>query len=200
MADVERRNDADLDDDDLLLEELERDDDAMMASLREARMGEIQAETAKRQMMRENNHGVCDEVLDEKALMDMVTSTAHIVIHFFHKDFRRCDIMDKHLKEVAAKYYTTKFVKINVDNAPFLVVKLQVKILPCVLCFIDGNCVDRIIGFEELGNTDAFQTASLEFRLGQSGVVKTRANTITIGTKKKSIFGNEDSGEDDDDD
>ena len=66
----------------------------------------------------------------------------------------------------------------NVDNAPFLVTKLKVQVLPCVICFINGISVDRIVGFEGLGYTpDTFKTRDLEARLLSSGVVQ-RAKAI----------------------
>ncbi|WFD27928.1 hypothetical protein MNAN1_002936 [Malassezia nana] len=40
------------------------------------------------------------------------------------------------------------------------------------MAFVDGVCRDRLIGFEELGNSDAFSTAALEWRLGQTGVLR----------------------------
>ena len=60
----------------------------------------------------------------------------------------------------------------SVENAPFLVTKLKVQVLPCVLAFVDGLSVDRIVGFEGLGYTqDTFTTKDLETRLLGSGVV-----------------------------
>jgi len=53
-----------------------------------------------------------------------------------------------------------------VDNCPFLVTKLGIQVLPCVLAFIDGVGVDRIVGFEGLGKSpDHFATRDLEARL-----------------------------------
>jgi hypothetical protein len=73
---------------------------------------------------------------------------------------------------LAKKHFDTRFLKINVDNAPFLVTKLKVQVLPCVLCFVNGVSVDRIIGFEGVGyNPDSFTTKELEGRLLASGVV-----------------------------
>ena len=77
----------------------------------------------------------------------------------------------------------------NVENAPFLVTKLKVQVLPCVLAFVNGVSVDRIVGFEGLGYTqDTFTTQDLEKRLLGSGVV-VRAKTtedagIRYGVKK----------------
>jgi len=39
----------------------------------------------------------------------------------------------------------TRFIKIKVEDAPFLVEKLQVKVLPCVISFTDGIAVDRYV-------------------------------------------------------
>lgn len=43
--------------------------------------------------------------------------------------------------------------------------------LPCVVLFLGGIAVDRIVGFEELGGKDDFKTANLERRLVAAGVV-----------------------------
>jgi len=46
-------------------------------------------------------------------------------------------------QSLVKKHYNTKFVRINVDAAPFFVSKLKVQVLPCIVSFIDGNVVDR---------------------------------------------------------
>jgi thioredoxin-like negative regulator of GroEL len=87
----------------------------------------------------------------------------------------------------------------NVENAPFLVTKLKVQVLPCVIAFINGVTVDRIVGFEGLGYTqDTFTTKDLEARLLTSGVIQRAKTTENSGvrfgvTKKK-----EESDDDDD--
>jgi thioredoxin-like negative regulator of GroEL len=60
----------------------------------------------------------------------------------------------------------------NVENAPFLVTRLKIQVLPCVLAFVDGVSVDRIIGFEGLGySSDTITAKDLEARLLQAGVL-----------------------------
>jgi thioredoxin-like negative regulator of GroEL len=74
---------------------------------------------------------------------------------------------------LALKHFDTRFLKMNVENAPFLVTKLKIQVLPCVLAFVNGVSVDRIVGFEGLGYTqDTFKTKDLEARLLQSGVIQ----------------------------
>ena len=38
------------------------------------------------------------EIQEEKDFLEVTTSEEKVVIHFYHEDFRRCAIMDNHLK------------------------------------------------------------------------------------------------------
>ncbi|KAK6541691.1 hypothetical protein TWF694_007484 [Orbilia ellipsospora] len=189
----------DSDDEDALLEELEREQDDVLDGLREKRLQELHEELSRERKMKAENQGVYFETMTEKEVMDLTTSRKYSLVHFSHPDFRRCKIMDTHLEILARKHFDTMITKINVENAPFLVQKLNVQVLPCLIAWVDGKSVDRIVGFEgELGNTDSFQTAALESRLLNCGVLQ-RAKT-TEKTKNRSIFGETAKQADDDDD
>lgn len=60
------------------------------------------------------------------------------------------------------------------------------------------NAAIRIVGFDELGNTDSFQTAALELKLIHAGVIKKKEEKVD--TTKKSIFQSNDYDSDLDDD
>ncbi|KAL0262188.1 hypothetical protein SLS55_003627 [Diplodia seriata] len=191
----------DSDDEDALIAELE-DDDAL-DGFREQRLQQLHQEFSRAKQMRNSEHGTYQEVKDEKALMDITTSTKLCVVHFFHADFTRCRIMDTHLETLAPKHFDTRFLRINVDNAPFLVTKLKVQVLPCVIAFCDGQGVDRIVGFEGLGyGTDKFTTSDLERRLLKCGVLvrekMTEGESATL--RRAAAQKKEDEAYDDDDD
>lgn len=44
---------------------------------------------------------------------------------------------------LAPKYFNTRFLRVFVENVPFLVEKLGIKVLPCVICFVKGVTKDR---------------------------------------------------------
>lgn len=44
------------------------------------------------------------DIEKEKEFMDITTSEKYVIGHFYHKDFRRCKIMDTHL-EVSGGIY-----------------------------------------------------------------------------------------------
>lgn len=58
---------------------------------------------------------------------------------------------------------------------------MKIQVLPCVVAFVKGAGVDRIIGFEGLGLTgDDFSIRDLELRLLKAGVL---ARAKVVGDK-----------------
>ena len=197
---LDRQQPTDSDDEDALIAELEDEesDNAAFAAMREQRIQQLHAELNRAKIQREASYGTYQEIKDEKQLMDITTSSKYCVVHFMKPDFNRCRIMDEKLKPIAEKHYETRIMSINVENAAFLVVKLGVQVLPCVISFIDGVGVDRIIGFEGLGRKpDSFKLAELEDRLLACGVL-TRAK-MTEGDERirqKAVKAAEDNDDD----
>jgi hypothetical protein len=52
---------------------------------------------AAEKFMREKGHGSYEEIREEKEFLQLTTKTKRVVCHFFHEDFTRCRIVDKHL-------------------------------------------------------------------------------------------------------
>ncbi|KAF7874870.1 hypothetical protein EAF04_002044 [Stromatinia cepivora] len=189
---------ADSDDEDALIASLE--EDPAVDAFREQRIQQLHFEFTRAKSQKTQGFGNYTEIKEEKDLMDLTTEVKYAVVHFSKDDFARCGVMDTHLSTLAPKHLDTRFLKIDVENAPFLVTKLNVKILPCVLVFIDGRSVDRIVGFEGLGYTpDTFTTKDLESRLLASGVIKRQTTSNTLYLDKKAKKQEEEDGDDWDD-
>ncbi|KAF9484026.1 hypothetical protein BDN70DRAFT_218589 [Pholiota conissans] len=151
------RHDSD-DDDDALFAELEEEiENDSNATVREHGLRVLKTEMERVKHMQENYYGTYSEILDEKEVVRM-------------RDYGQAPR--------TPKYSNTRFVRVFVENIPWLVEKLAIKVLPCVICFVDGIAKDRLIGFEELGNEDSFNTAVLELRLAHSGVLQKQSGTV----------------------
>ena len=158
-----------------LLADDDADDD--LEELQKQRIKEMKAEAMRRQEEMRRGHGSYAEV-EEKRFLEEVTMTEHVVCHFFHPDFERCKVVDKHMSAVCRKYLDTKFIKVNATEAPFFVTKLQIQMLPCIIMFRKGIAIDRIVGFEELGGTDDFSQLRLEKRLSDKGSITYKRDDI----------------------
>jgi thioredoxin-like negative regulator of GroEL len=120
------------------------------------------------------------------------------VVHFFHKDFQRCQIMEKHLKILCQQFPQTQFLSINAEKALFFVQKLAIRSLPTLCFFIDGVMRDKQLGFDGLSG-DEFLTFELAARMNQAGVIsnpkeKIKDKTVLKGNRRR---GGEDSEESD---
>lgn len=164
-------DDRDLDE---LLNDLEEDDDEFMARYREQRIEQISSHLKKvEKNVREQNYGIVEVISQESRLINMSTQIDNIIIHFEIPTFPKCVFMDNALESLARKYLDSKFVKINVENCPFLVDKLQIKVLPFVVGYKKGVEALRLTGFSELGNDpNGFPLVNLEKRLLSVRLIK----------------------------
>lgn len=145
-------------------------DDPELERLHADRIAALKKEAEKRQALKKQGHGEYREVTEADFLGE-VTGSEKVICHFYHREFYRCKIMDKHLKSLAPRHMDTKIIKLDAENAPFFVAKLGVKTLPCVILFRKGIAVDRLIGFQDMGGKDDFATRTLEALLIKKGIV-----------------------------
>ncbi|KAL1336840.1 hypothetical protein HN51_031261 [Arachis hypogaea] len=145
-------------------------DDPELEKLHADRIAALKKEAEKRQEWKKKGHGEYREITEGDFLAE-VTGSEKVICHFYHKEFYRCKIMDKHLKSLSSKHIDTKFIKLDAENAPFFVAKLAIKTLPCVILFRQGVAGDRLIGFQDLGGKDDFSTRTLEALLIKKGII-----------------------------
>jgi hypothetical protein len=110
------------------------DDDNALEIIRARRLAAMKAEQLKKQEFKQLGHLEYLEI-NEEEFLPSVTGSKYAVVAFFHKDFERCKIIDKHLALIAPKHLATRFIRLNAEKAPFFVQKLQIKMLPTVILF-----------------------------------------------------------------
>ena len=143
------------------------DDDDELEFLRERRMVAMKHLAQKEQVWRSKQHGQYREIGQDDFFATVVREKGgsdDVAVHFYHKDFERCKILDRHLSDLAQNFLSVKLVKIDVEKSPFLVEKLKVTVLPCIVLFHNDVAVDRIIGFDDLGG-DGFSLTELRDRI-----------------------------------
>lgn len=182
----------DVDDDDALFAALENEDDS---SYRANRIEQLNTEFASAKggpaqgggdpstfttsgsggptLINDNIYPTLDS---DKSVLDFTTNTHRCVVHFAHPDFARCGVMDEHMRTLATRHYEVRFARVDVRHTPFVVEKLNIRVLPCVVGFKDGIGVERVLGFEGLGSggkdgKDGFSISILEKRLLWKGIL-----------------------------
>jgi hypothetical protein len=138
-------------------------DDDDLEALRARRREQMKALHEKKLKYQALGHGGYDEIAEDEVLKT-VTASDRAVVHFYHKNFEKCKIMDMHLSKCAKKFFGTRFVKLDSEKSPFFVEKLRIKTLPCAVVFNDGIAKGKQVGFEGLGG-DEFETVQLAWRI-----------------------------------
>jgi thioredoxin-like negative regulator of GroEL len=139
-------------------------------------------------------HGEYREITEEEFLKE-VCGSQWVVVHFHHREFFRCKIVDKHLKILAQKHLSCKWLTLDAEKAPFFIAKLAVRMLPTVIVFKDGVVCEQFEGFDEMGGKDDFRTEVMELWFSKVGCVKIKAKDA-----KKALEGSESEKDSDEDD
>jgi hypothetical protein len=140
-------------DPDALFAELEAEDDT---AFRAARAQKLASELSK---LRPNNSTAPSAaeayitLRSDEEVLRFTTDTEKCLLHFLHPEFARCAVMDSHLQKLAERHSQyndgeVKVGRVNVRDANFVVEKLGVRILPCVIGFVGGVAKGRLVGFE----------------------------------------------------
>ncbi|KAJ0184415.1 hypothetical protein K1T71_000838 [Dendrolimus kikuchii] len=119
-----------------------------------------------------NGHGEYTEIDGEKEFFTICNKSANVVCHFYKNDTPRCKIVDMHLRLLAKKHVETRFVKLDVERAPFLTGRLKIRMIPTIGLVKDNKTKDFVVGFTDLGNRDDFTTEILEWRIARSEVIE----------------------------
>ncbi|GJN04846.1 hypothetical protein PR202_ga22421 [Eleusine coracana subsp. coracana] len=148
-------------------------DDPELEKLHAERIAALKKEAEKREVLKRQGHGEYREITEGDFLGE-VTGSEKVICHFYHREFYRCKIMDKHLKALAPVYVGTKFIKLDAEQ-----LAAECPVLCCqtgnqniaLRYIVQGIAVDRLVGFQDLGNKDDFSTRTLENILKIKGII-----------------------------
>ncbi|KAL6039321.1 hypothetical protein STEG23_014160 [Scotinomys teguina] len=157
--------------------------------LKEKRLAALRKAQQQKQEWLSKGHGEYRELVSERDFFQEVKESEKVVCHFYRDTTFRCKILDRHLAVLAKKHLETKFLKLNVEKAPFLCERLRIKVIPTLALLRDGKTQDYVVGFTDLGNTDDFTTETLEWRLGCSDVINYSGNLMEPPFQNQKKFG-----------
>jgi len=194
------------DDTDAILAELEAEADDTTTAEYQQRLSELQATAqnpstsgSSRLPATTTRQDFYVTLKSDDETLRFTTEHERAVVHFRHPDFARCATMDTHLDRIAQRHSLGEaggeevaFGTIDVTHAPFVVEKLGVRVLPCVIGFAKGIAKGKVVGFEGIcwngRERDVKVSRALEERMFDWGLLR-----------KKLLTDEGESDEDDDD-
>jgi len=115
------------------LDEVDSEEEKIMHNQIQSRMDEAEKSREAQKARLARKYGECRDIV-ETEFLDIMIKHPKVVCHFYHDQFERCKIMDKHLRQIADLHPETLFVRINADKTPFFTARLNVKVI--LFCFI----------------------------------------------------------------
>lgn len=159
---------AEVDDELKRLDALKEDD---LEELRRKRLEKMKDNHAQRQKKLAAGHGEYDMV-EEKDFFAVAKKSDFLVVHFWRESAWRCEIYDKHLRQLAQKHWGTRFVKINAEKAHYLSEKLHIWCLPSLVLCKYGKTDHTVVGFGEFAAGEEATTEDVEELLAKYEVIK----------------------------
>lgn len=114
-------------------------------------------------------HGAL-RLVTEKDFFKEMKGEERMVCLFFRAS-PACEVMEKHLRILAAGHIETKFIMIEAEKSPFLAERLKIWMLPTLAIVKHEKTTDYIVGLDDMGGVEDFDTAVLEGRLIDAGVL-----------------------------
>lgn len=158
MTSVEKAVDAEI-------EKMENYGEEDFARIRKQRIEEMKLKALEKETWRRNDHGVLTAISDQKEFFEAVKKSKRVVCLFYRDSNKWCEVLSNHMQLLAEKHMEAKFLKVNAENSQFLVERLNVWMLPTIVCCKDGKVHRQFNGLDEIDPTGKFETASLEFVL-----------------------------------
>ncbi|XP_068343684.1 thioredoxin domain-containing protein PLP3A-like isoform X2 [Pyrus communis] len=105
-------------------------DDPELEKLHADRINALKKEAEKREALKRKGHGEYRDITEGDFLGE-VTGTEKVICHFYHREFYRCKIMDKHLKTLALKHVDSKFIKLDAEFVKGLELGIEDLMMNC---------------------------------------------------------------------
>mmetsp|Transcript_9201 Transcript_9201/g.20514 ORF Transcript_9201/g.20514 Transcript_9201/m.20514 type:complete len:186 (+) Transcript_9201:87-644(+) len=160
-------HEAELDNELARLDALKEDD---LEEIRRKRLEAMKAEHANKQKKLAAGHGEY-EMIEEKEFFNEAKKSDFIVVHFWRPSTWRCEVMDKHLRQLCQKHWGTRFIKVNAEKSQYLAERLHIWCLPSLVLCKHGKTEHTIVGFSEFQSGDEASTEELEELLAKYGMV-----------------------------
>jgi len=169
------------------LETLDEDD---FDKLRQRRLEKLKKAEQQKHIYKQLGHGEYAELASQQEFFDAAKHSPRVVCHFYRPTAKYCQVVDFHMARLAARHIETRFCKINAEKSPYLVEKLNVYMMPTIVCIKDQKTTHHIKGLDELGGTDEFSSDMFAYVLSSHNVLNYdggRPDSPTQAAKKKGV-------------
>lgn len=177
-------------------------DDDDLEELRAKRLEDLKKKQNRRSKWLQNNHGRFHELTDQKEFFANVKSTKHVICLFYSKTSHWSKPLQEHLTLIAQKHLECKFLQMEAQQAPFLIERLNIWMMPTLVLAKDNKVSTQLRGLDWVAPTGKIDTIALEQKLFEYGFLEETYLALEKQVKatapnKGAMHAHEDDSEDD---
>ena len=161
-ANMLQQVEAALDDELGKIEKLDEDD---YSKIRSNRIAEMKRKAEAEQQNKYNGHGKLDKISDQQEFFAAGKKSAKLVAIFTRNSNKYGKAMLEHAELLAQRHLEAKFIWIDAENAPFLTDRLNIFMLPTIVCIKDNKVHKQHNGLNEIDGSGKYSSGMLEFLL-----------------------------------
>jgi len=169
------------------------DDD--YARIKAKRMAEMKKKAQMQEMNRHNGHGTLTKISDQQEFFGAAKQSERLVCIFNRNSNKWGKVMLEHCELLAQRHLEARFVWVDAENAPFLTDRLNIYMLPTIVCVKDNKVHKQHNGLDEIDGSGRYTSGMLEYLLHCDEIL----DEAPLYDKEMQEQSDEDSGEDHDD-
>merc|ERR1711998_233721 len=151
-----------LDDEMQRIDTLNEDD---LGKIRAKRMAEMKQKAEERQGWADHGHGSFAKIVDQKDFFGVCKQSQKVVVLFTRDSNKYGQVMKEHMTLLAQQHMEARFVWVDAENAPFLTDKLNIWMLPTIVCVKDNKVHKQHNGLDEIDGSGKYTSGMLEYLL-----------------------------------
>merc|ERR1719199_1976447 len=126
-------------------------------------MAEMKAKAEERQSWADQGHGSFSKISDQKDFFGVSKQSKKVVVLFTRDANKYGQVMKEHMAAL--------FVWVDAENAPFITEKLNVWMLPTIVCIEDNKVKCQHNGLNEIDGSGRYSSGMLEYLLHADGML-----------------------------
>merc|ERR1711907_732315 len=112
-----------------------------------------------------NGHGKLDKINDQQEFFAAAKKSNRMVVIFTRNSNKYGKAMLEHAELLAQRHLESRFIWVDAENAPFLTDRLNIYMLPTIVCIKDNKVHKQHNGLNEIDGSGKYSSGMLEYLL-----------------------------------
>merc|ERR1712167_459960 len=147
------------------IEKADKLDEDDLQRIKAKRIAEMRKKAEEQQGNVANGHGHLTKINDQQEFFAAAKKSNQLVCVFTRNSNKYGKAMLEHAELLASKHLEARFIWVDAENAPFLTDRLNIYMLPTIVCIKDNKVHKQHNGLNEIDGSGKYTSGMLEYLL-----------------------------------